>query len=80
MHQPNRRPTAIERDTSLFSHEIARVIHEERQREIERYLQFRADVRNEPQRRSVRNRVGIGLIRIGSRLAPDGGLQLAARR
>jgi len=64
----------------LFSHQIARDIHDERQREIERRLDLRSSDLRPVVRRSVRKRVGRGLIRIGSMLVSDSPLQLAARR
>ena len=70
----------IERETTLFSHQIARDIHDERQREIERRLRLGSSDLRPVARRSVRHHVGRGLIRIGSMLASDGPLQLAARR
>ena len=70
-----------ERETPLFSnHQIARDIHNERQREIERRLQLRLNERSPAPRGSIRKRVGHGLIQIGSRIAADPTLQLAARR
>jgi hypothetical protein len=69
-----------ERDTTLFSHQIANVVHEERHREIERRLRFRHEAPEVPKQVSLRKRLGLGLIRLGSSLASDGPLQLAARR
>ncbi len=69
-----------ERETQLFTHQIARDIHRERQREIERRLQFRINDRAPAPPRSIRKRIGHGLIQIGSRIAADSPLQLAARR
>jgi hypothetical protein len=69
-----------ERDTTLLSHQIARTVHDERQREIERRLRFQPEACEAPPRLSVRKRLGLRLIRIGSTLASDGPLQLAARR
>jgi hypothetical protein len=71
-----------ERDTSLFSHDIARTVHAERQREIERHLRAASDARTRSRapRPSVRRRLGYGLIKIGSKLASDGPFQLAGRR
>jgi hypothetical protein len=70
-----------ERETPLFIHyEVAREIHKERQREIERRLQLRLNERAPAPRSSIRRRVGHGLIQIGSRIAADAPLQLAARR
>lgn len=74
------RTKETERDTTLFSHEIARAVHQERQREIERRLRFRHEMQQAPPRPSVRRRLGLGLIRIGSSLASESPLQLAARR
>ena len=69
-----------ERETPLFANHIARDIHNERQREIERRLLLRLNGRPPRPRRSIRRRVGHGLIQVGSMLAADGPLQLAARR
>ncbi len=69
------------KDTPLFTHhQIARDIINERQREIERRLQLRLHERAPAPHRSIRRRVGHGLIQIGSRLAADSTIQLAARR
>jgi hypothetical protein len=64
----------------LFDYHIAKIVHDERQREIERRLRFQREAPGAPPRLSVRKRLGRGLIRIGSSLASDGPLQLAARR
>jgi hypothetical protein len=64
----------------LFSYHIAKVIHDEQQRELERHLRFQHDAPQAPPRPSVRKRLGRGLIRIGSALASDAPLRLAARR
>jgi len=69
-----------ERDTSLHSHFLVHDIHEERQREIERRLRLRSQDPSQVRRRSLRNRLGHGLIQFGSMLASDGPLQVAARR
>lgn len=63
----------------MFIHRIAIEIHDEKQREIERNIRFRG-AREEPDRISIRRRVGHGLIQVGSAIAADGPLQLAARR
>jgi hypothetical protein len=68
------------KEHTVFSHQIARDIHRERQREIERRLQFRIDPGPQRPRRSVRRRVGRGLIQLGLVLAAEGPLQLEARR
>jgi hypothetical protein len=78
--RPNQLPITSERDTPLFANQVARDIHNDRQREIERRLQLRLHERAPAPRRSVRRRVGHGLIQVGSMLAADGPLQLAARR
>jgi hypothetical protein len=72
--------TRNERDTALYAHYLATAIHRDRQREIERRLRQGPRSIDRPPRNSVRRRVGIGLIRVGSSLASDGPLQLAARR
>jgi hypothetical protein len=64
----------------VFNYHIAKLVHDERQREIERRLRFRREAPEAPPRLSVRKRLGRGLIRIGSLLASEGPLQLAARR
>jgi hypothetical protein len=64
----------------LFSYHIAKVIHDEQQREIERRLRFHRESSRAPARLSVRKRIGRSLIRIGSSLASDAALRLAARR
>jgi hypothetical protein len=69
-----------ERDTSLFTHQLALEIHKERQREVESRLFLRALGRDRLRRISLRQRLGRGLIHFGSMLAPDAPLQLAARR
>jgi hypothetical protein len=69
-----------ERETPLITYQVAREIHLERQREIERRLQLRIGNPAPTPRSSIRRRVGRGLIRFGSMLAADGPLQLAARR
>ena len=61
----------------MLSHQIAKVIHDERQREIERRLRFHREAPEAPPRISVRKRLGRGLIRIGSSLASDAPLRLA---
>jgi hypothetical protein len=72
--------TRLERDTPLYTHQLATVVHGDRQREIERRLRYGPRSIDRRPRNSVRRRVGLELIRIGSTLAPDGPLQLAARR
>jgi hypothetical protein len=64
----------------VLSQHIAKVIHDEQQREIERRLRFKREAPEAPPRISVRKRLGRGLIRIGSSLASDAPLRLAARR
>ena len=77
----NHLPITPERETPLFSnHEIARQIHRERQREMERRIQFRRQERAPANRRSIRRRIGHAFIQVGSRIAADAPLQLAARR
>jgi hypothetical protein len=70
----------FERKTALFTHQIARDVHAERQRDIERHLYLRVQASESPPRQSVRKRVGRGLIQLGSVIAADGPLQLSARR
>jgi hypothetical protein len=71
-----------ERDATLLSYHIARLIHQEREREIRQRLRFRAGW-EEPCRKPslpLRRRLGYGLIRLGRALAYDGPLQLSARQ
>ena len=75
-----RRPRSIgprtydhRKEHTVFSHQVARDIHLERQREIERRLRHRVDREPQRHRRSVRQRVGRGLIQLGLALAADGG-------
>jgi hypothetical protein len=68
------------KEHKVFSHQIAREIHLERQREIERRMRFRIDRGPQRPSRSVRRRVGRGLIQIGLVLTADGPLPLEARR
>jgi hypothetical protein len=72
--------TKHERDTALFTHQLATVVHRDRQREIERRLRNGPRSIDRRPQNSIRRRVGLEMIRIGSSLAPDGPLQLAARR
>jgi hypothetical protein len=62
----------------VFAHQLARQIHRERQREIERRLQYRMAGGPQTPRRSVRRRVGRGLIQLGLVLAADGPPKLEA--
>ena len=66
----------------MHNHQLARVLHQERQRENEMRLRHGAAVREGrgAPRPSVRRRLGYGLIRLGWALAYDGPLQLSARR
>jgi hypothetical protein len=64
-----------ERETPLQSHYIAQEVHKERQREIERRLWLRSEHRAQIRRRSLRRRLGLGLIQFGSMLAADPTLQ-----
>jgi hypothetical protein len=68
------------KEHQVFSHQIARDIHLERQREIDSRMQFRIDLVPQRPRRSVRRRIGRGLIQLGLVLAADGPLTLEARR
>ena len=77
----NHLPITSERETPLFSHyQIARQVHNERQREIERRIRFQRNERAPAPRRSIRRRIGHAFIQVGSRIAADAPLQLAARR
>jgi hypothetical protein len=64
----------------LYSHYLVLEIHMERQREIERQLRIRSVDRSQIRHRSLSHRLGQRLIQVGSMLAADGPLQLAARR
>jgi hypothetical protein len=66
----------------LHNREFARLLHLERQREIERRLRFKEaiEARQGAPRPSVRRRLGYQLIRLGWALAYDGLFQLSARR
>jgi len=64
----------------LLSHEIAFLIHRERQREIERKLAILAMPASQIENRSIRWRVGQAMIRAGSALASDAPVALTARR
>jgi len=64
----------------LYAHYIAQSVHRDRQREIEQRLRQGPRSIDRRPRNTIRRRVGHGLIRIGSSLASDGPLQLAARR
>jgi len=64
----------------VFTHQVARDIHREPQREIERRLRYRIDREPPRPRRSVRRRVGRGLIQLGLVLEADGPIQLETRR
>jgi hypothetical protein len=68
------------KEHTVFSHQIARDIHLERQREIERRMQFRIADRSRTPRLSVRRYLGHGLIHIGSVLAAEVPVKLEARR
>jgi hypothetical protein len=68
------------KEHTVFTHQIARDIHRERQREIERRLRHRIDRGPQRPRGSVRRRFGRGLIQIGSVLAAEVPIKLEARR
>jgi hypothetical protein len=72
--------TTNERETAVNPHYVSMAVHRDRQREIERRLQFGPRAFDRPPSPSIRRRVGVELIRIGSSLACDEPLQLAARR
>jgi hypothetical protein len=59
---------------------MAKVMDDERQREIEAQVRIRSVDRSQIRHRSLRHRLGQRLIQLGSMLAADGPLQLAARR
>jgi hypothetical protein len=82
-----RRPRSIgprtydhRKEHSVYTHQIARDLHLERQREIERRMRHRLPSRPQRPHLSVRRRVGRGLIQLGLVLAADGPLKLEARR
>ena len=60
------------RETRMFNYQLAQVIHQERQNEIERRMLHREAVRAPARRRSIRQRFGRGLIHIGYAIASDG--------
>jgi hypothetical protein len=60
------------KEHTVFSHQIAQDILRERQRDIERRLRYRIDREPQRPRRSVRRRVGRGLIQLGLVLEADG--------
>jgi len=79
----NLKPTTSERGLVMFmfpNHQMARVIHNDRQREIEQILLNRIHNPEQVSRRSVRRSVGRSLVRVGLVLASDAPLQLSARR
>jgi hypothetical protein len=59
----------------VHNHQLARVIHDERQREIERSLRMRAERGSIPPGHSIRQAIGRLLIRFGSLLAAEGQLE-----
>ena len=73
-------PTRLERDTSLHSYQLSREIHRERLREIESRIRLKSLDASQIRCRSIRNRLGSGLIRIGSMLVAESPRQVAARR
>ena len=62
------------------NHQMARVIHNDRQREIEQILLNRIHNPEQVVRRSMRRNFGRSLVRVGLVLASDAPLQLSARR
>jgi hypothetical protein len=56
----------------MFNYQIAQLIHQERQNEIERRMLHREAVRAPARHRSIRQRFGRGLIHIGSAIASEG--------
>jgi hypothetical protein len=70
--------TQTKEETKLHNHDLGRVIHFERQREIERRLRLRSELPPHPPRQSVRQAIGRMLIRLGSHISADG--PMPARR
>ena len=68
------------KEHTVFTHQIARDIHRERQCEIEHRLRHRIDRGPQQPHRSVRRRVGRGLIQLGLVLAAEVPINLEARR
>ncbi len=66
----------FERKITMYDRRFALLLVEERQRDIERRLRFRYE---RPPSLSIRQRIGVALIRIGRMLACEDALQLAAR-
>jgi hypothetical protein len=77
--RPNQQNFHFRRELPVHYHDIARLLHEERQREIENRIRFRAAAKESPCRESIRQRIGRRFIAIGTVLACDGPLQPAAR-
>jgi hypothetical protein len=61
------------KEHTVFSNQVARDVHLERQREIDRRLRHRVDREPQGLRRSMRRSVGRGLIQLGLVIAADGG-------
>ena len=66
----------LRKDNPMFQYQIAQIIHKERQREIELRLMRRAALaeRSVPVRpaRSIRQRIGRGVVKLGVAIAADG--------
>ena len=64
-------------DTPMFQHQISQVIHQERQREIERQIRFRADVAERSRGRAngssgwIRRSIGHRVIDVGRMIAAE---------
>ena len=75
---PNRTRLHLRKDTHMFSHQIAQVIHQDREREIEQRMRFRAAVNARSRSRrngssdSIRQSIGHRVIGIGRAIAADG--------
>jgi hypothetical protein len=64
----------------LHNYDLARVVNDERQREVERRMRIRIDRPPHPPRHSMRQAVGRVLIRLGSLLVADGQIEAGRLR
>jgi hypothetical protein len=65
----------IRKDNHVFNHQIAQIVHQERQHEIERQIIRRAAIAGRSRNvrsRSIRQRIGSRVIDIGNAIAADG--------
>jgi hypothetical protein len=75
---PNHIRLQLQKDnTTMFQYQISQVIHQERQREIERQIRFRADAaersrgRSDSSSRSIRRSIGHRVIDVGRMIAAE---------